>query len=46
MGNLFYKLGKSIDKNIVKMQLANWRKRKLVDFEDYNSTIKKLKENK
>ena len=37
------KMGKSIDKRLVKNQLLVWRKRKLVDFEDFNSTIKKVK---
>ena len=37
------KLGKSVETNIVKTQLSVWRKRKLVDFESYESIIKKVK---
>ena len=37
------KLGKTIEMRNVKTQLGVWRQRKLVDFEDFNSVIKKIK---
>ena len=37
------KLGKSVELRVVKQQLISWRNRKLVDFEDFNSVIKKIK---
>ena len=36
------KLGKSIDINTVKHQLATWRVRNFVDFDDYSDIIKKV----
>ena len=35
------KLGKSVDTPTVKRQLVTWRARKLIDFEDFSSVIKK-----
>ena len=37
------KLGKSVDIKTVKEQLSTWRKRKLVDFDSYDSGIRKMK---
>ena len=37
------KLGKSVDTTSVKKQLSTWRGRKLVDYDDYQSVIKKIK---
>ena len=37
------KLGKSVDAKSVKEQLSTWRKRKLVDFDSFESVIRKLK---
>ena len=37
------KLGKSVEINMVKKQLSVWRKRKLIDYEDFNTGIKKIK---
>ena len=36
------KLGKSVDLRLVKHQLSLWRNRKLIDYEDFNSVVKKL----
>ena len=35
------KLEKSVDTPTVKRQLVTWRARKLIDFEDFSSVIKK-----
>ena len=37
------KLGKSVDITAVKQQLVTWRGRKLIDFDGYDSVIKKIK---
>ena len=37
------KLGKSVEINTVKTQLCVWRKRKLIDFESFESIIKKVR---
>ncbi|MDD5896087.1 MAG: hypothetical protein PUC79_07365, partial [Prevotellaceae bacterium] len=36
-------LGKSVDKTSVKNQLSTWRKRKLVDFDSFDTVIRKKK---
>ena len=35
------KLGKPVDTPTVKRQLVTWRSRKLIDFDDFSSVIKK-----
>ena len=37
------KLGKSVDARTVKYQLQTWRSRKLIDFDSYETVIKKIK---
>ena len=37
------KLGKSIDTTSVKNQLSTWRKRKLIDFDSFDTVIRKKK---
>ena len=37
------KLGKSVETAAVKQQLKNWKQRKLVDFDTFDSLIKKIK---
>ena len=37
------KLGKSVELRKVKQQLCMWRNRKLIDFEEFNNVIKKIK---
>ena len=37
------KLGKPVDVAAVKKQLSTWRGRRLVDYDDYQSVIKKMK---
>ena len=37
------KLGKSVDTTSIKIQLNTWRVRKLVDYEDIETGIKKIK---
>ena len=37
------KLAKSIDVKLVKQQLITWRQRKLIDYDSFDGTIKKIK---
>ena len=37
------KLAKSIDVKLVKQQLITWMQRKLIDYDSFDGTIKKIK---
>ena len=37
------KIGKSVETNLVKHQLATWRLRRLIDFDDFDGIIRKVK---
>ena len=39
------KLGKSVDQASAKNQLQTWRARKLIDFDGFETVIKKIKKN-